>query len=514
MKRKARVPIFVAATIVAGLVVAVSCKKNADQQHAQKEHALTAGVPTGQGCASCVITGKDTLRGVISSNLTLTCDKIHFLDSLVYVTNNATLTIQAGAIIRGLPGNPSSTPARPGGGLVITKGAKIDAQGTATCPIVFTSYRDTTSPAGNPQSGDWSGIVLLGDAPTNNGTTNIVEGIPSNLPAGVDATYGGSDTSDNSGTLKYVRIQYAGFALSLNNEINGLTMAGVGCGTTIDFVEVYKANDDAFEWFGGTVNAKHLIAVDPLDDIYDFDNGYSGHIQFALGIADPVRKDQSTSNGIEADNNAGGTIPSGTLQTRPVISNMTLIGYSTADSANTALRGVGNQWRRSAGFMLYNSAIMGWKTGLLLDQALGNSQNKYLDATFPALVDSLKGNVVHSYTSGAQFSTTPSSPYTTTQFTTKATSTAADCGRQNNNALTAITGAGGFGLRSPFNRGVVSFYAPTATSLLTSGFDTCGLPGVTNNCSFSFKVNGSYPTYRGAFSSTLADDWASGWTIF
>ena len=506
MKKRANIRFVSAMAMITLVVLAVaSCKKNAEKEirNDQPVRAMVAS------CDTCTYANVDTLRGVISANKTLGCNTIWYLDGLVYVSGNSTLTIHPGTIIRGLPGNLTSNPRIPGGGLIITKGSQINAEGSETCPITFTSYREDG--VQTPASGDWSGVVLLGRASTNNGTGNIVEGVPSNPPA--DATYGGTTDNDNSGILKYVVIKYAGFPLSDNNEINGLTMAGVGCGTTIDYVEVFKANDDAFEWFGGTVNAKHLIAVHPLDDMFDFDNGFKGHIQWALGVADPARADISTSNGIEADNNSAGS--AATPKTRPVISNMTLIGYATSTLANSANRGRGNHWRRNVEFMLQNSIVLGFKEGLFLD--LEPAQEKYLAPYASGKVtDSLKRNLVHAYNSDGAFVT--NGPYTSLQFRTKAQQTSlTGCGdtlfQENKQYINADANLD-IKLVSPFVP-IPGFYRPQSTSpaLSTStgfGFTNCGFPGLPNACSFSFgNLN-----YVGAFSNSSADDWAVNWAIF
>lgn len=507
MKKRTNIRFVSAMAMCALAVLAIaSCKKNADKEirNDQPVRAMVAS------CDTCTYANVDTLRGVISANKTLDCNTIWYLDGLVYVSGNSTLTIHPGTIIRGLPGNLSSNPRIPGGGLIITKGSQINAEGSETCPITFTSYREDG--VQTPASGDWSGVVLLGRASTNNGTGNIVEGVPNNPPA--DATYGGSTDNDNSGILKYVVIKYAGFPLSDNNEINGLTMAGVGCGTTIDYVEVFKANDDAFEWFGGTVNAKHLIAVDPLDDMFDFDNGFKGHIQWALGLADQSRADISTSNGIESDNNSGGTVT--TIETRPVISNLTLIGYSTSTLANSSNRGRGNHWRRNAGFMLQNSIVLGFREGLYLDGSA--TQTKYL-GTYPTQVlDSLKRNLVHAYNSLGAY-TTSGTPFSSAQFRTKALYTSSTgCGdtlfQENKEYINANANLD-IKLVSPFLRSATGFYRPQSTSpaLSTSagfGFTNCGFPGLPNVCSFSF----SNLNYVGAFSNSSGDDWAVNWAIF
>jgi hypothetical protein len=368
----------VAAATTLGLY---ACKKGINKDVDPK---LSAGI-----LAECGPTpgsaGDTTLTGVITSDLYLSSAKEIHLSGLVYVANGATLTIQAGARIEGDPG----VNGQPGGGLVITRGSKLIADGNPECPIVFTSYRWDSA----PQSGDWAGIVLLGKAPVNK-SNPLIEGIPDNPPA--DAHYGGTDCNDNSGILRYVRIEYAGYALSPNNEINGLTLGGVGSGTILDYIESYKSNDDAFEWFGGTVNATHLLAIDPLDDMFDTDFGFSGHIQFAMGISDPTRADFSQSNGQESDNDAAGSADA--PQTTAQISNLTLIGQeNTALAHNTTMAPSGTgrygraaHLRRNSAFRIANSIYMGWKWGVSLDGAA-------TQGAIAAGTSCFLNNLVHAY---------------------------------------------------------------------------------------------------------------------
>ena len=207
----------------------------------------------------------------------------------------------------------------------------------------------------------------MGKAPNNVGASVTIEGISDATDKG---KHGGTDIADNSGTMKYVRIEYAGIALSPDNEINGLTFGSVGSGTTIDFVEVYRSGDDAFEWFGGSVNAKHLLAIDSWDDDFDTDNGFSGKIQFGLAQRLAATADVSGSNGFESDNNATGT--NGTPQTSAVFSNMTILGPKetatfTAINANFQH---GAQIRRNTAISILNSVIVGYTEGVFFDDAL------------------------------------------------------------------------------------------------------------------------------------------------
>ncbi|MBX7110163.1 MAG: fibronectin type III domain-containing protein [Chitinophagales bacterium] len=297
-----------------------------------------------------------TVSGYISSNQTWTSNNTYRLSGFVYVNNNATLTIQPGTLILG----EKSTK----GTLIITRGAKLIADGLPCQPIVFTSEQ----PAGSRSYGDWGGIIILGKASINQpGGEAIIEG-------GVDdgegnATYGGGltpDDNDNSGILRYVRIEFPGIAFQPNNEINGLTMGGVGAGTTIDYVQVSFSGDDSYEWFGGTVNCKHLVAIRALDDDFDTDNGFRGKIQYGVSIRDPNVADISGSNGFESDNDATGT--TNTPGTLPVFSNMTVLGpLATLSSTFNANFKRGEHVRRNSSCSVYNSLIMGWPVGLLID---------------------------------------------------------------------------------------------------------------------------------------------------
>lgn len=233
--------------------------------------------------ANNVIEGNITKNSVVKNN-----GKPYLLKGFAYVKPGFTLTIEPGVVIKGDLATKAS--------LIIEPGAKIIAEGTADKPIVFTSNQAK----GSRKPGDWGGLILLGKAPVNK-TPAIVEGENT-------TQFGGTDAADNSGILKYVRIEFAGIAFETDKEINGLTFGGVGSGTTVDYVQVSNSGDDAFEWFGGTVNAKHLISYRTLDDDFDTDNGFSGNVQYGLILRDPLIADQAgDSNGFESDNDASGT---------------------------------------------------------------------------------------------------------------------------------------------------------------------------------------------------------------
>ncbi|SEJ61459.1 hypothetical protein SAMN04487995_5485 [Dyadobacter koreensis] len=278
-----------------------------------------------------------TVKGTITTATTWSAANKYILEGFVYVDNNATLTIEPGTIIKGDKLTKGS--------LIIKPGAKIMAEGTAAKPIIFTS----SAAKGARNYGDWGGVVLLGKAPVNK-TPATIEG--ENV-----STFGGTDAADNSGTLKYVRIEFAGIAFETDKEINGLTFGGVGSGTTIDYVQVSYSGDDAYEWFGGTVNAKHLISYRTLDDDFDTDWGYSGRVQFGMALRDPSVADQcscSDSNGFESDNDSNGS--DATPQTSAKFSNMSI--FIAPGTVNAKYRSA-FRIRRNSAVSIYNSVVSG-----------------------------------------------------------------------------------------------------------------------------------------------------------
>ncbi|WP_281336776.1 T9SS type A sorting domain-containing protein [Flavobacterium eburneipallidum] len=300
-----------------------------------------------------------TVSANITTNTTWTTGNVYALGGQIYVKNNATLTIQPGVIIRSTA---------PGSGLFVTKGAKVIAEGTAASPIVFTSG----FAAGSRSRGDWGGVILMGKGAYNiNSGVNNIEGITPTA----DTEFGGGsapDDTDSSGTLKYVRIEFAGYNYGTNQEINGLTMGAVGSGTTIDFVQVSYANDDSFEWFGGAVNCSHLVAYRGLDDDFDADNGFSGKVQFGLAVKEPAIADISDSNCFESDNNSTST--AGTKFTSAIFSNFTLVGptyRATLPNGGTLAdrHRRGAHIRRNTQIQIWNSIFMDFLDGVVLDGA-------------------------------------------------------------------------------------------------------------------------------------------------
>jgi len=253
-----------------------------------------------------------------------TKDKVYVLDGVVYVESGATLNIEAGTVVKFTPradvGNPSA--------LVICRDAKIFANGTATEPIIFTAESDdVNSPTdlGPKDNALWGGLVLLGNGITQrNGVSPVqVEGIPTTEPRG---QYGGSDNADNSGVLRYVSIRHGGRQIATGNELNGLTLGGVGSGTKLEYIEVYANSDDGIEFFGGAPNLKYAVVAFCEDDSYDWDEVYTGKGQFWFSI----QRDDIADSGGECD---GTTPDDGTPYSNPTVYNWTHIGSGVGAAA-------------------------------------------------------------------------------------------------------------------------------------------------------------------------------------
>jgi hypothetical protein len=273
------------------------------------------------------------------------------------VTKTGVLTIQAGTLIVGERATK--------GTLVIQRGSKIIAEGTAAKPIIFTSERNP----GEREPGDWGGIVICGKAINNRPNTQAGR----ELEGGYGAFHGGTETADNSGVLKYVRVEFAGIPVQPDREVNSFTFGSVGVGTTLEYLQASNGLDDSFEWFGGNVNAKYLVAYKGLDDDFDVDFGFSGYVQYGIGIRGATQADVSGSNGFEVDNDGDGS--SNTPFTSGTFANMTLIGpkgdLTTAISPQFQN---GMQLRRNNKLKVYNTVVTGYPTGLYIDSQRGDAK--------------------------------------------------------------------------------------------------------------------------------------------
>ena len=299
-----------------------------------------------------------TATNTVSTHVTTntTWSGIILLKNKVYVQNGVTLTIAPGTIIRGDKLTQGS--------LIISRGAKIIADGSIDKPIVFTSNEKV----GDRNEGDWGGLILLGKAKNNqpNGEA-LIEGVAESN--GTDSKHGGSDDADNSGILRYVRVEFAGIALQPTKEINGVTFGSVGAKTVVDYVQVSFSGDDSFEWFGGAVDCKHLIAYRGIDDDFDTDFGYRGRVQFGLIVRDPEMSDAAgASNGFESDNDGKGS--SLKPLTAAVFSNITMVGPKGDGTVTLPLNEKFDKAfciRKNSSISVFNSVSTGWKKGLSME---------------------------------------------------------------------------------------------------------------------------------------------------
>ena len=316
------------------------------------------GTVIGDGEKEMVFKGKQTLK-----------KGTYLLKGWIYVANGSELTIEPGTIIKGDKETQAS--------LIVEPGGKLIAQGTKEAPIVFTSEQ----PQGQRKPGDWGGLIVCGNAKNNQGVQQI-EGGPR-------TKHGGDNDADNSGVLSYVRVEFAGYPFQKDKEINGITFGSVGSGTQVDHLQVSYLNDDSYEWFGGSVNAKYLVAYSGWDDDFDTDNGYSGNVQYGLVVRNPRLADTSQSNGFESDNCADGAEVS--PFTTATFSNITFIGpkaYEGFQNTSDYINGgdffpnngsslgkfqAAMQICRSSHLACFNSVAVGYPIGLIIDGEKGNT---------------------------------------------------------------------------------------------------------------------------------------------
>jgi hypothetical protein len=403
---------------------------------------------------------------------TLTKDKKYLLKGQVFVRSGKVLTIQPGTVIYGDKATK--------GTLIIDRGGMLMADGTVSEPIVFTS----SLPAGVRDKGDWGGLVILGKAKQNQ-PDPAVEGI---TPA---AYFGGDDDADNSGVLRYVRVEFAGIELTPNNETNSITMGGVGSQTIMEYAMVSYGGDDGFEWFGGSNNGKYLVSFGTWDDDFDVDYGYSGKNQFGLAIRYASFADQSGSNIFECDNGPNDDVTS--LLTTGTFSNFTGIGPKLTNTQSIS----GNyqhaiDLRRRTAVTIANSVFIGMPRGLRMNQ---NSVYQNYEAETGVLTNNIL--------------CAPSSAFLGGNGTTHGSAEVESYWMQNNAIETgtdfaAILASLGLNANIFFGNNVNTSYTSSPTFTVTSGALTSGASFTHPKLSSLENVN-----YRGAFSST---DWTAGWT--
>jgi hypothetical protein len=334
-----------------------------------------AGDAGGDGSSTaCDLSGtgktKQDIPNPVTADTTLAADKVWTVKDIVHVNAGATLTIEPCTRIEGTK--------NPIGVLVITKGGKIMAEGTKDQPILFTSEQSVGSRA----AGDWGGVILLGQATNNDANDELIEGL-ADQP---ENHHGGTDDADNSGSMKYVRIEYAGFQLAPDVEVNGLTMGSVGSGTQISYIEVNHGLDDCFEWFGGTVNVDHIVCNADGDDMFDMDRGYRGTLDTAFGrkranpSADP--------NGFEWDNNK--TNNANTPVTHPTAKNITMCGFGVKINAGATVS-YGMVLRRGITGVIDNVVTVGFDYGVDTRDDVGTNAAPALTITNSTFFDMVTG---------------------------------------------------------------------------------------------------------------------------
>lgn len=296
---------------------------------ANADQADTDGDGLGDVCDGTGGSGSQAEVVNVDDNITVdttwTSDKVYRLNGRIAVVDGVTLTIQAGTIIKGAPGQGSNATA-----LVVARGATINASGTSAAPIIFTSTDDEIQPGmisspnlNENDRGLWGGLIVLGDAPIsvadNSGTAQI-EGIPA---TDVNGNYGGMDVNDNSGTIRYVSVRHGGTNIGSGNEINGITFGGVGSGTTVSYIEVVSNVDDGVEFFGGSVNASNVIVWSQNDDAVDIDQAYTGTVSNVV-----VAQGSGSDHAFEIDGPEGNATGSYTIE------NATLFGSDSGEIAD------------------------------------------------------------------------------------------------------------------------------------------------------------------------------------
>ena len=426
----------------------------------------------------------------IDGNVTLTYPNKYTLKGFVYVPNGATLTIEPGVVIKGDKATKAT--------IIVEPGGKLIADGTQERPIVFTSAQ----PAGSRKPGDWGGIILMGNARNNQGEMSI-EG-------GVRGTHGGNNDADNSGVLRYVRCEYAGIEYTTDNEINAITFGSVGSGTTVDYVQVSYSGDDAFEWFGGTVNCKHMVALGTWDDDFDTDNGFSGKVQYAVVLRDPLTGDKSASNGFESDNNSDGAAME--PYTSCVFSNFSVFGPVTNPASYTNQAGINGSpvdarfqaamhLRRNTELRVFNSLFAAFPIGLIIENDKGSTTQQHATDGVLQVTNCVMAGMIKNFQDAQYWSNN-------SQLNDSDPGTFADSyfNRNGGNNRTFAT-VDELALQgSPFN--LTSF---------------CMIPGsnspLANGASWEHPYVSSgfdQVSYIGAFSpnETVADNWMSGWTNF
>jgi hypothetical protein len=486
----------------AGTSTTTSFTDNGLTANTAYRYRVAAANSAGQGAFGSEITVTTATEGTagpqrvdvtanITANTTWTSNNVYVLKGFIQVANGATLTIQAGTRIEG-------DFATLGASLFVLRGARIEANGTAAAPIVFTSSRA----AGQRQPGDWGGLIVVGNARVNRAAPVILEGTGGQSGAAAVDYAGGINDLDNSGTLRYVRVEFAGFATAPDAELNSFTFAAVGSGTTVEFLQAMSGLDDHYEWFGGQMDAKNLVSYEAGDDHFDMSEGYQGRLQNLIALQTRILTPRpqagnvsSDPQGIENDGCNGSSCLNGeesTPFTIPLVSNFTLVGTGPGVVPSSSA-GIGMVLRRGTAGFYVNGHLSRWPNGGI---ALRNTSassvaqaNRIADGTL------LLRNIL--VTDGAAIFETGSNRLTV--------DTAANALQ-----LNAATTAAAFVAFAATPTSAASLdWAPAASApQRTGGLVT--LPGLIGQKAGSF-ISGT--TYRGA-ADPNGPKWWAGWTIY
>ncbi len=472
-----------------------------------------AGYPS--TIANFLITVGETLSGTLTTR-TLDATQQYFLKGQTFIPSGVTVTIPAGTIIKGDKASKATLVVQPGGRLV--------ANGEPNNPVVFTSAQAV----GARDRGDWGGIVMLGNAFVNQTAKPSIEGINPPVTFGSTIAEGATpatNATEDSGTLKHVRIEYAGIELTPNNETNSLTMGGIGNGTTVEYVQVSYGGDDGFEWFGGTVNAKYLISMSTWDDDFDTDFGWGGNVQFGLVVRNTFFADQSGSNAFESDNQANGTAitncdgTNNTGCTRGVFSNITVLGPRDQQSRSISgnYQNVAHIRRRTA-ISIFNSFFAGYRVGIRVDDqgtldnlnsGAGKHAYNVLSVPGTTLIGTSTSASDAAFATGLTIAPNPAG---------NATAISDYWTANNNTVFNNVTNNTVF---NDHGVAVALFWGSQTSSTYPSNPNFALIAGVAGPNNLNAGGNFTDPklanffaatTYRGAFSATA--DWSDGWSEF
>lgn len=473
--------------------------------------------------ANFLLTVGETLSGTLTTR-TLDPSQQYFIKGQTFIPNGVTVTIPAGTILKGDKATKAT--------LIVQPGGKLICNGEANNPVVFTSAQ----PVGARDRGDWGGVIVLGNAWVNQTAKPAIEGITPTQTFGNTTAEGATpatNANEDSGTLRYVRIEYAGIELTPNNETNSLTMGGLGNGTTIEYVQVSFGGDDGFEWFGGTVNAKYLVSHSSWDDDFDVDFGYQGKVQYGLAVRNTFFADQSGSNAFECDNqaNANDTPSGSTGYTQPVFSNITVLGprdFTTGlGSAQTSARSISGNFqnaihiRRRTAISIFNSFFSGFPVGVRLDdQATLDNLNSGLGKHAYNVLASPNNTVLGTSTSSSNVAfatglsggdaTAIQTYWTTNNNTLVNPSAGAPWSPTPGTPANSVDPYPGLGLNQNMYWGAStsSTYPSNPNFAVTSGTLSTGANFTDPKLPGAFFAT---TTYRGAFGAT---DWTDGWAEF